>query len=149
VIELPDVNVLIALFDPRYIHHEPAQAWFAGVGTEGWATCPLTENGFIRIASNPNYENLSLSVAEVGAGLQVLIATAPGSHQFWSDDISLCDTTLFDLSAVQGYRQLTDLYLLGLCQRRGATLITFDGGVQDATRALVAARDDLVRLLAP
>lgn len=147
--ELPDVNILIALFDPRHIHHEPAQEWFTSVHAIGWATCPLTENGFIRIASNPNYENLRLSVAEVGAGLQALFASVPGSHQFWPDDISLSDPTLFDLSAVQGYRQLTDLYLLGLCQQRDGTLVTFDGGIPDATRGLVVARPGLVRLLTP
>lgn len=113
--ELPDINVLIALFDPKHIHHEAAQTWFASVIVTGWATCPLTENGFIRIASSPGYENLSLSVEQVASGLRALIGITPCSHQFWADDISLCDTSLFKLGKVQGHRQLTDLYLLGLC----------------------------------
>jgi predicted nucleic acid-binding protein len=50
-VELPDVNVLIALFDPAHIHHEPAHTWFAVACEDGWATCPLTENGFLRVVS--------------------------------------------------------------------------------------------------
>jgi uncharacterized protein len=125
-VELPDVNVLIALFDPAHVHHEPSHAWLAGAGEGGWATCPLTENGFLRILSNPNYPNVRLSAAEAAARLRTLCANHPHSHQFWPDDISLCDDALFDLNMVQGHRQLTDIYLLGLCQRHGATLVTFD-----------------------
>ncbi len=147
MVELPDINVLIALFDPRHVHHDPAQEWFATVSADGWATCPLTENGFLRILSNPNYANLRLTVSEVTAGLRLLFAAYPDSHHFWADDISLCDTTLFDLNEVQGYRQLTDLYLLGLCQQREAALVTFDGGFQQLTRAVIAAHSDLVRFL--
>ena len=146
---MADINILIALFDPKHVHHDPAQRWFATAVTDGWATCPLTENGFLRIVSNPHYGHLHLSIAEVAAGLRALIGTYPDSHQFWTDDISLCDTAMFDLTAVRGYRQLTDLYLLGLCQRHGATFVTFDGGIRDATRALQAARPDLVRVLVP
>src|ERR1041385_6578518 len=101
--ELPDINVLIELFDPRHIHHEPAQTWFASANVGGWATCPLTENGFIRIVSNPHYVNLNLSVSQVAAGLRALIAAPSAHHHFWSGDISLCDATLFDLHAVRGY----------------------------------------------
>ncbi|MDO9124550.1 MAG: VapC toxin family PIN domain ribonuclease, partial [Deltaproteobacteria bacterium] len=54
---LLDVNLLLALSDPMHIHHELAHRWFAEKGHQAWATCPLTENGFIRIASHPNYPN--------------------------------------------------------------------------------------------
>lgn len=148
MVELPDVNVLIALFDANHTHHDQAQAWFATVQESGWATCPLTENGFLRVAANPNYESLRLSVAEIAAGLRLLIATCQNSHHFWPDDISLRDEALFSLERIRGYRQATDLYLLGLCQRHGATFVTFDGGVQETARAIVAASPDLLRLLA-
>jgi toxin-antitoxin system PIN domain toxin len=147
--ELPDINVLIALFDPKHVFHEPAHLWFAGAGAGGWETCPLTENGFIRIVSNPGYSSPGMSAAGLGAAVRSLFAAQPGSHQFWADDVSLCDAALFDLGAVHGPRQLTDLYLLGMCIRRGASLVTFDTGVQRLTPALKTPRRDLVRLLLP
>jgi uncharacterized protein len=145
--ELPDVNVLVALFDLAHVHHEPAHTWLAAAGAGGWATCPLTENGFLRVVSNPNYPNVRLTAAEAAARLRTLQVSHAGSHQFWPDEVTLCDATLFDLNVVQGHRQLTDLYLLGLCQRQGGTLVTFDGGVRSITRAIAGARADLLRLL--
>jgi toxin-antitoxin system PIN domain toxin len=146
-VEMPDVNVLIALFDPAHIHHHPAQNWFATARTSGWATCPLTENGFLRVVTNPSYPNVRLTVADAGAHLRSLIDSHPQTHQFWADDISLCDLTLFNLDAVQGHRQLTDLYLLGMCQQRGAALVTFDNAIQALSPALVTPRADLIHLL--
>jgi uncharacterized protein len=54
-VALLDVNVLVALFDPDHVHHEAAHGWFAANRAAGWATCPLTENGLIRVLSNPAY----------------------------------------------------------------------------------------------
>ena len=51
---LLDVNVLVALFDPDHVHHEAAHVWFAATRGAGWATCPLTENGVVRVLSNPS-----------------------------------------------------------------------------------------------
>lgn len=148
-IELPDVNVLLALYDTFHVHHEAAQNWFASVRDKGWATCPLTENGFLRIISNPTYPNSRLSVPEAAKRLRVVLANTAATHQFWADDVSLCDTTRFDLSILRGHKQLTDLYLLGLCQQHSATLVTFDGGAQETMRAIVHAHADLLRLLTP
>jgi toxin-antitoxin system PIN domain toxin len=147
VMELPDVNVLIARFDPAHVHHEPSQVWFAAAREDGWATCPLTENGFLRVLSNPNYPNVRLTVAEAAARLQTLCVNCSQSYQFWSDDVSFKDAALFDLSAVQGHRQVTDLYLLGLCQRHDATLVTFDNGLPALIRAVVDAHNALLRVL--
>ena len=146
--DLPDVNVLIALFDPKHSHHNAAQTWFVTASHEGWATCPLTENEFLRVVSNPNYANLQLSVAALAQGLRTLIDAWSSSYMFWHDDISLCDTTLYDLRRIQGHRQLTDLYLLGLCQQHeDATLVTFDGGISSAIDTLIVPRAGLIRLL--
>ena len=54
---LLDVNVLIALVDPAHVHHEPAHAWFSQQGSTSWATCPMTENGLLRIVGHPRYPN--------------------------------------------------------------------------------------------
>ena len=54
---LLDVNVLIALFDQDHVSHKAAMTWFAAHATEGWASCPITQNGCVRIMSNPSYPN--------------------------------------------------------------------------------------------
>ena len=147
--DLPDINVLIALFEPQHIHHSAAIDWFIGTKLSGWSTCPLTENGFVRIVSGPGYANLHLSPIQVADGLRILTTSTSNNHTFWADDVSLLDTSLFDLADVRGHRQLTDLYLLGLCQKHNATFVTLDGAVQSLTRAIKASHPDLVRVLIP
>ena len=146
-IEMPDVNVLIALFDPEHIHHNTAQDWFSLASQQAWCTCPLTENGFLRIVSKPNYPGVRWNVAEAAARLAALISNHPSSYRFYADSISLCDSGLFNWRTVQGSNQLTDLYLLGLCQQHHATLVTFDSGIRETVRGVIEARHDLVRLL--
>src|SRR5215210_3860604 len=84
---LLDINVLIALFDSAHTHHEAAHAWWAKKGNTSWATCPLTENGFVRIASHPKYPN---SPGDSNATLELLREFCAGSgHVFWPDDVTL------------------------------------------------------------
>lgn len=137
-VALLDVNVLIALTDPDHVHHELAHDWFAEVGAAAWATCPLTENGFLRVLTNPGYHPAHLRPAAVASVLRRL--RAGKGHQFWPDTLSLADTHRFDLGFVAGPRQLTDVYLLGLAHTHGGSLATFDRtiplkAVRGATRA--------------
>ena len=120
---LLDVNVLVALFDPHHIQHDAAHDWFAAHRDAGWATCPLTEAGFVRVVSHPAYGAAGERVATAIERLRAF--TASGGHQFWRDAISLRDD-LFDLSRAGGSRQLTDIYLLGLAVNRKGRLATFD-----------------------
>jgi predicted nucleic acid-binding protein len=71
---LLDVNVLIALIDPGHVAHDDAHAWFQAEGQAGWSTCPLTENGVVRIVGNPKYPN-SPRIAGHGCGNRRQIAT--------------------------------------------------------------------------
>ncbi len=122
---LLDVNVLIALFDPDHVHHDAAHAWFGTQRVSGWATCPLTENAVVRILSNPAYGASTTQPIELAGRLAAFRAS--GHHTFWPDDLSLCDTTVFDLAV--GHRQLTDVYLLGLAVAHGGFLATFDRSI--------------------
>lgn len=124
---LLDVNVLIALFDPDHVHHEIAHDWFGDNRAAGWATCPLTEIGFLRVLSNPARGGEIRAVAELVARLRKFCAS--GQHHFWPDSISLHDERVFDASLVRGHKQLTDVYLLGLAVKRGGRLVTFDHSV--------------------
>jgi hypothetical protein len=121
---LPDVNVLIALIDPTHIHHDTAHRWFALEGAEGWATCPLTENGVVRIVGHPNYPNTP--------GAPSIVADILGQfcrhvrHAFWPDHISLLDTTRLLLKNLLGHKQVTDSYLVALAVAHGGKLVTLD-----------------------
>ncbi len=121
---LLDINLLIALFDPDHIHHEPAHDWFADHHRHGWATCPVTENGFVRILANPAYGSAMPRAAELVSRLYRFCRSP--NHQFWPDDISLRDEARFHRRVVGGHRQLTDIYLLGLATHRKGRLATFD-----------------------
>jgi uncharacterized protein len=124
---LLDVNVLIALFDPDHVHHEVAHDWFGDNRVSGWATCPLTENGFLRVLSNPARGGEITRVPDLVARLQKFCASR--YHQFWPDAISIHDERLFDASLIRGHKQLPDVYLLGLAVKRGGRLVTFDRNV--------------------
>ncbi len=129
---LLDVNVLIALVDPAHVQHDAAHEWFA-VHQQSWATCPLTENGLLRIVGHARYPNspgTPSAVAPLMAGLRAL----PG-HVFWPDDISLQDNERFDLSRLLSSGQVTDSYLLALACAHGGQLASFDRRlVTDAVR---------------
>jgi len=121
---LLDVNVLIALIDPAHIQHDAAHEWFAAYGQHSWATCPLTENGVLRIVGHARYPN-SPGTPSAVAPLMVGLCALPG-HVFWPDDISLFDTERFDMARLLISGQVTDSYLLALAYAHGGQLATFD-----------------------
>jgi uncharacterized protein len=127
VIALLDVNVLVALFDPDHVHHDLAHDWFADDGATGWATCPITENGFVRVVSNPRYQPDPSTASAAIERLRKFCAS--GRHHFWADTVSLRDQSLFVPAEVRGHRQLTDVYLLGLARKMGGRLATFDRSI--------------------
>jgi len=123
---LLDVNVLVALLDPDHLHHHLARDWLGGQIEQGWASCPLTQNGCIRVLSQPAYPG-TLSPAAIAARLADAAATR--WHQFWPDSISLLDDKRVAWTHILGSRQLTDAYLLALAVNQGGRLVTFDQGV--------------------
>jgi toxin-antitoxin system PIN domain toxin len=132
---LLDVNVLIALLDADHASHRTARAWFSAHATSGWASCPITQNGCVRIMSHPGYPNAP-SVLEVVERLRE--ATAHQAHQFWPDGQTLLDERLVDATRVHGPSQVTDVYLLALTVKNGGRLVTFDASI--ATGAVKGAK---------
>ncbi|MFA6930945.1 MAG: TA system VapC family ribonuclease toxin [Lentisphaeria bacterium] len=120
---LLDVNVLIALMDAGHVHHEVAMNWLEKNLAAGWASCPITQNGCIRIMSQPGYPG-ALPAAQVAGRLAEAAAFA--EHEFWPDSISLLDSEIFDWSRVLGHRQITDIYLLTLALQNGGRFVTLD-----------------------
>ena len=137
---LLDVNVLIALFDADHVSHAQAIRWMEENGKAGWASCPITQNGFLRVMSQPGYPNqapVDVLAARLGQ------ATAHKAHEFWPDSLSLLDEGVVDTRRIHGPRQLTDVYLLALAHARGGRLVTFDKGIPlEAVRG--AQRKNLV-----
>lgn len=138
-----DVNVLIALLDQAHPHHAAATAWLKTNISQGWASCPITQNGCIRIMSQPAYPG-ARPVAQVIDRLRA--ATAHTAHAFWPEDIAIVDPQVVDATRVHGARQITDTYLLALAVKRGGRLVTFDGGIalgaiKGATRAHLEVLD--------
>ena len=121
-----DINVLIALLDENHTHHGAASDWLADNIHQGWASCPLTQNGCVRIMSQPRYPN-TLSVSEVM--IRLLSAVSTRHHEFIADDISLLDDASVDRERLLSPRQLTDVYLLALAVEHGARLVTLDKSI--------------------
>ena len=119
---LLDVNVLIALGDQNHIHNQRVSEWFVGDSRHGWATSPLTENGFVRILGNASYPDGPGSPT-IARDLLAEICRLPG-HQFWPDEVTLRDAAV--LPTLTTSKQITDLYLLALAAQRQARLVTLD-----------------------
>ena len=123
---LLDVNVLIALLDADHVFHGQAKGWLRDHIAAGWATCPITQNGCVRIMAQPGYSN-PLPAADVAGRLRGAVATE--HHQFWADDLSLLEPGQVDWSQAISAKQLTDIYLLSLAVHRGGRLVTFDSRI--------------------
>ena len=123
---LLDVNVLIALLDADHLHHEAARRWLRDNIREGWATCPLTENGCVRIMAQSTYPN-HLPAPLVAERLRQ--ATSSAHHEFWPDSVSLLSPGAADWSRLIGPRQITDIYLLALAVAHRGRFVTFDARI--------------------
>ena len=140
---LLNINVLIALIDPTHVQHDRAHEWFASRGQKAWATCPITENGVLRIVGHPRYPNSPGSPAAV-AELLASFRKLPG-HTFWPDDLSLFDQEHVKTARLLDSAQITDSYLLALACMHKGQLATFDhrlvtDGVIDGPQALHVIR---------
>lgn len=140
---LLDINVLIALFDADHPHHTLAASWLKDNIRLGWASCPLTQNGCLRVMAQPGYPNPA-PVSQMAERLRE--AARHSAHRFWPDEPSLLDPALVDLSRVHGPRQITDTYLLLLAVRNKGRFVTFDAGVALAS-VRGARKDQLVVLV--
>jgi uncharacterized protein len=123
---LLDINVLLALFDSDHVDHVLARDWLDEEIGFGWASCALTQNGFVRIISQPRYPS---PVPPARAAHLLDQACSTEHHEFWPCDISLLDRALVDRSRLHGPRQVTDAYLLALATCRGGRFVTFDRSV--------------------
>ncbi len=120
---LLDVNALVALAWDTHVHHEAVSAWF-DQRTGSWATCPVSEAGFVRISSNAKIIKGALTVDDANSVLRDLRAV--GEHRFLTNDVSITDA---DVPPIVGHRQVTDALLLTVARRAGVALVTFDAAI--------------------
>lgn len=118
-----DVSCLVAMLDRNHGAHRRVSAWFVTNREQGWLTCPLTQNGCVRVLSQPRYPR-PLSVIVSMELLQAAVSTE--HHQFILDDISILDGTLVNARRLSGHRQIADAYLLALAVAHDARLVTLD-----------------------
>jgi uncharacterized protein len=123
---LLDVNVLLALMDSAHVHHGPALAWWRRERDTGWASCPLTQNGFVRVVCQGKYPKRPTAAQAIE---QLRLQLAEPGHEFWPDDISIADPGVFDRTRILGPKQITDVYLLALAMKNGGRFVTFDRSV--------------------
>jgi toxin-antitoxin system PIN domain toxin len=125
---LPDVNVLVAMAWPSHVQHEAALRWFEANRSAGWATCPITQSGFVRVSSNRNVIPEAKTPQEALALLRRIVELP--DHRFWEDDVAIASAEEIESNRLLGYRQVTDAHLLTLALRRGGRVATFDRGVR-------------------
>jgi len=125
---LLDVNVLIASVYEWHVAHERAYGWWREAAGKPWATCPLTQAGFVRIISNRRFHEHPVNVPEA---LELLAAVTqrPG-HRFWPMEITLAEAVQPFQERLFGHHQVTDAYLLGLAIRNQGRLVTLDRGIE-------------------
>ena len=124
---LLDVNVLVAIAWPNHVHHPTARGWFVANRSAGWATCPITESGFVRVSSNRRAMPAAVSPGEAIALLTRLRAQ-PG-HTFWADPVSIAGSVHVPRSRLASHGQVTDAHLLALAREHGGRIATFDRGL--------------------
>jgi len=120
---LLDVNVLLALLDVDHVDHGTARSWLEEEINAGWASCAITQNGFVRIVSQPRYPS---PVPPAEAIRRLEQATRTDQHEFWPCELSVLDSRVIDRTRVHGPRQVTDVYLLALAVAKGGRFVTFD-----------------------
>lgn len=136
---LLDVNVLTALLWPTHEHHDAAHRWFRSRRPARWATCPITQLGFVRVVSNPAFSRDALSPRKAVTLLAENLVHA--GHRFWADALQAPAACKPFEGALQGHRQFTDAYLIALVRRRKGVIATFDRGLRglagEASEALI------------
>jgi len=123
---LLDINVLLALLDADHVDHARARDWLSREIRYGWASCALTQNGFVRVISQPKYPS---PVSPFEAVQRLRRATNTEFHEFWPCSVSLLEGRRVNSSHLQGPRQVTDVYLLALAVEHGGRFVTFDGSI--------------------
>jgi hypothetical protein len=139
-----DMNVLLAIADSMHVFHGPIHQWLAARSGQSWASCPLTENGFVRVISQPSYRGSATSPSKAIDLLRRMKENDRWPHMFWPDDISLTDSGAVNVERLVSARQVTDVYLASLAHRKKARFVTFDAAIP--WQAVTGATESLIEI---
>jgi uncharacterized protein len=117
---LLDTNVLLALAWENHEHNAIVTRWLRSV--KSFATCPITQGGFLRLSSNPAL-GFANGPADAFVSLDSIIADK--RHEFWPDDLSFAESEV-RRDTIRTHTELTDRYLVALARRRKGSLATLD-----------------------
>jgi uncharacterized protein len=149
MIELPDVNVLVALLDPSNVYHSITMNWFLQAEPTGWATCGMTESGYVRVTTSIGINHVKIKPIVAGRYLREFLMDHAATHHFIPDTARIVDDTRFNLRHLTGHKQVTDLHLMRLCQQNGLRLVTLDNALRHSAHALVQPPTNLIHFLLP
>jgi toxin-antitoxin system PIN domain toxin len=124
---LLDVNALIALLWEDHTSHGTMARWYTRHAKAGWATCAITQAGFIRVMSQPALAQHGRSLGDLADALAHNVAQP--SHRLLPLDFDFAEVMACCTGGVVGHRQVTDAYLLTAAMRAGMKLLTFDSGL--------------------
>ncbi len=124
MIQMPDVNTLVAAAWPNHVHHRTARAWFRNSMSDGWATCAIVQSGFLRISMNPAVVGRRVPFPEAAGILSRF--TAGTEHVLWRSEAVPEEWPAWLRDRVQGYRQITDAFLIATAIKHGGMLATLD-----------------------
>src|SRR5690348_14214215 len=125
--QLLDVNLLVALFWQNHMQHKEALKWFLVHRAKGWATCCLTELGFIRVSMQVSGEKKALTFVDAQRTMSVNVK-AP-HHEFWNLDYSPSEMLPEIRERIRGHQQISDALLLDMAIRHRGKLVTFDKAI--------------------
>ena len=133
---------MLALLDSDHVDHRVARTWLQDHAEWGWASCAITEIGFVRIIGQPRYPS---PVRPAEAVERLGRATRTEMHEFWPCSVSPLDAAAIDPHRLHGPRQVTDAYLLALAVHHNGRLATFDKSVP--LSAVSGATDEHLTLI--
>lgn len=142
---LLDVNVLVGLAWPNHFHHGETVKWFRRLAGDQWATCAVTELGFIGVSSNPRIVGEEVSAHDAASLLREL--KRHGTHAYWSNTVEVSELESSLLRAIVGPRQVTDAVLLATARANNGRLATLDQGVAELARAAFGSDEDVERIV--
>lgn len=118
---LPDVNLLLAWGWRSHPDHQRCRSWIADLS--GFATCAITELGFLRVSMSPAYR---ASYQDASRVLQSLTSLQTASFLN-------CDLPVSRITPVSNHKDTTDCYLVELARKHSLQLATLDEGVLKAS----------------
>ncbi|HEX6962402.1 MAG TPA: TA system VapC family ribonuclease toxin [Lacipirellula sp.] len=126
MIYLPDVNFWLALAFQSHVHHARASAWFDALSQDSCGFCRITQQGFLRLATNPKaFQEEAVTLARAWQLYDVLLTDyrvsfvpePPEIESLWRD---------YTKQQTFSPKVWNDAYLAAYAHAARCTLVTFD-----------------------